>query len=418
MLLVDTSEKGSVCVDHKVLAFQSSVAAIKLLSKEDKEHVLFEFIRSLHPAIVILADSDMMWSVVSVYGRALAASSELSAFFSASETNRFTQRYFYRFIDILRYVYVHDQASREKLISRFVLADKYACMIKPLDSAAADDHCYRTSALEVIGGIDEPVRDDFPDLDISVIVTAHNETVVTGPTMIAANAAVATAIDDGYSVEKIVALDAATDATRCCFTNPTYSDWKVVELKERDVGRARNRIVRMCRGRYVAFIDADDLVSDNWLSSGAKVLDSASEAGDRVIVHPEVNWIFDGERYILPTIPQEWPIFSPALFYFVNYYDALSLAPREVHLSIPYVSRDIPNGLSYQDYQFAIETIEQGWKHRIASDTIIFKRRRDSSLVTESRERKSVIRRLEAMAIDKVLELGKDTSRSKRPEPR
>jgi len=60
------------------------------------------------------------------------------------------------------------------------------------------------------------------------------------------------------------------------------------------------------------------------------------------------------------------------------------------------------NGLSYQDSQFAIETLAAGWLHRTARETIIFKRRRDTSLVTESHNRKSVIRQIDPLAIDNI----------------
>ena len=54
----------------------------------------------------------------------------------------------------------------------------------------------------------------------------------------------------------------------------------------------------------------------------------------------------------------------------------------------------------------AIETLDAGWRHVIAPDTIIFKRRRDFSLVTESNNRKSIVRSVPAMAIDRVRQLG------------
>ncbi len=74
---------------------------------------------------------------------------------------------------------------------------------------------------------------------------------------------------------------------------------------------------------------------------------------------------------------------------------------------MPYIHRDIPNGLSYQDWQFAVETMAKGWKHVVVPDTIIFKRRRDFSLVTESNTRKSVLRFLPEMAIDRIRDLAR-----------
>ena len=149
------------------------------------------------------------------------------------------------------------------------------------------------------------------------------------------------------------------------------------------------------------------MFSENWLAEGIARLDEAEKAGERVIVHPELNIFFDGLNSVLVNIDQTSPLFTPHYFYFRNYYDSLCMAPREAYLEHAYVSRDIPNGLSFQDFQFSIETMGSGWEHVVAPDTIIFKRRRDVSLVTESSGRKSIVRALPEMAIDRIRDLGR-----------
>ncbi|MCW5726858.1 glycosyltransferase family 2 protein [Parvibaculum sp.] len=245
------------------------------------------------------------------------------------------------------------------------------------------------------------------DVDISVVVTAHNETIVAGPTVLSAEAACRVAEAGGFSVERLIALDAATDACREFFTQPAFDNWTKVSLDQRDLGRTRNAIMSTVKGRWIAFLDADDLFSENWLIEGARRLAGAEARGERIIVHPEFNWIFDRGHSIFVKPDQDDPIFTPYFFYRSNYYDSLCMAPKEAHLEIPYIHRDIPNGLSFQDWQWNIETMAAGWKHVTAHDTIIFKRRRDDSLVTESRNRQSIIRAIEPMAIDRVRDLGK-----------
>jgi Glycosyl transferase family 2 len=242
--------------------------------------------------------------------------------------------------------------------------------------------------------------------DLTVIVTAHDETSVCGPTMRAADLAIEAARERGFTVQSIIGLDAATDATSRYFHQPRFDHWERVVLNERDLGRARNALVPQCHGRNIAFLDADDLFSENWLAEGVAALDAAAERGQRAIAHPELNVIFDGTKTIYLNIDQSSPLFTPEYLYFRHYYDSLCMAPREAHLQIPYVTRDVPNGLSYQDFQFTIESLGAGWRHVVVSDTIIFKRRRDVSLVTESNIRKSLVRSLPAMAIDRIRDLG------------
>jgi glycosyltransferase involved in cell wall biosynthesis len=242
--------------------------------------------------------------------------------------------------------------------------------------------------------------------DLTVVVTAHDETAVAGPTMRAADLAVDAARARGFTVQAIIGLDAPTEATWTYFHQPHFDHWERRVLQERELGRVRNALVRECEGRYVAFLDADDLFSENWLAEGVAALDGARERGEHAIAHPELNVVFDAQKTVAVSIDQNSPLFTPHYLYFRHYYDSLCMAPREAHLEIPYVIRDVPNGLSYQDFQFTIEALGAGWRHLVVKDTIIFRRRRDVSLVTESTLRKSVVRRLPAMAIDRVRDLG------------
>jgi hypothetical protein len=241
--------------------------------------------------------------------------------------------------------------------------------------------------------------------DLTLIVTAHDETLVCGPTMESADVAVAAARAAGFTVQTIVALDRATAATTSYFNQPAFDHWERRSMDRGDLGRVRNALLPQASGRFIAFLDADDLFSENWLADGLVAMTAADARGERIIAHPEVNVIFDGGKYLWQNIGQDSPLFTPHFLYVRNNYDSLCLAPREAHLEVPYVTRDIPNGLSFQDWQFAVETMSRGWKHVVVRDTIIFKRRRDFSLVSESLDRKSIIRSLPEMAIDRIRSL-------------
>lgn len=243
--------------------------------------------------------------------------------------------------------------------------------------------------------------------DLTLIVTAHNETVVAGPTMRAADLAVRAARDRGYTVQPIIALDAATERTTAYFQQSRFDHWERRVMHEGDLGRVRNALVPETEGAFIAFLDADDIFSENWLAEGVATLKAGAERGERLIAHSELNVMFDRKQAVTRNIDQDSPLWTPYHFYLRNYWDSLCLSPREAHLEVPYVHRDIPRGLSFQDYQYSIETTARGWKHVVVKDTIIFKRRRDFSLVVESNNRRSVVRSLPAMAIDRVRSLGR-----------
>jgi glycosyltransferase involved in cell wall biosynthesis len=243
--------------------------------------------------------------------------------------------------------------------------------------------------------------------DLTLIVTAHDETVVAGPTMRSADIAVEAARDRGYTVQAIIALDAPTEATMAYFHQPRFDHWERRILHERDLGRVRNALLPETDGELIAFLDADDLFSENWLAEGIAAVRAGQDRGERLIAHPELNVLFDRNRAVSRNVDQDSPLFTPHYLYVRNYYDSLCLAPRDAHLTVPYAPRDIPNGLSFQDFQFSIETTSRGWKHVVVKDTIIFKRRRDFSLMVENMNRKTIVRSLPEMAIDRVRDLAR-----------
>lgn len=243
------------------------------------------------------------------------------------------------------------------------------------------------------------------DIDLTVVVTAHSETIVAGPAMRSAERAILHAEAAGFSVERLIGFDAPTNECRAYFSQSSFSIWKPMEFDFRDQGRTRNELAKLASGNWVAFLDADDLFSENWLTIGAKSLAEAKHRDQRVIVHPEIYWFFDAAQSALVSPGQGDPLFLMQYFYFANYYDALCLAPRDAYQDIPYADRDINGGFAYEDWQWNIETMWAGWQHIIAKNTIIFKRRRDNSQTIESSSRKASIRSVEGMAVGQSIPL-------------
>jgi glycosyltransferase involved in cell wall biosynthesis len=225
--------------------------------------------------------------------------------------------------------------------------------------------------------------------DITAILTAHREGALAGPSIRSLSDAVAAARAEGIDVEVGIALDAPDGTTRLMVADLPARGWWVEEYGFKDQGKARNAAVSRSRGRYVAFLDGDDLWSENWLVQAYAL---AETDPGRIIAHPEVDWFFENSDNLFFHLDQTDPLFDPAFLRFQNYWDAMCLAPVAAYREHPYVERDVKAGFAYEDWSWSIETYDAGYVHRVVEDTIHFKRRRKASQNIEASTNKVLTR--------------------------
>lgn len=224
--------------------------------------------------------------------------------------------------------------------------------------------------------------------DVAAIITGHAEGVMAGLSFHSLLDAAETARANGLEVEVLVMLDNPTDATRAAFEEADRHGATVAEVSYADQGKVRNSAVDLVTADYVAFLDGDDLWSENWLADAHRVC----AADPRAIAHPELNWFFGGQQnlYFLPD--QTDPAFDPALLRIANPWDALCLAPRRAYLEHPFSGRAVADGYAYEDWHWNLETFEAGFVHRVVPETIHFKRRREGSQYVQARARSVLTR--------------------------
>ena len=232
--------------------------------------------------------------------------------------------------------------------------------------------------------------------DVTAILTAHAEGVMAGLSFRSLLDAVAVARADGIDVEVLVVLDNPTDATRTAFSEAGEHGATVAEVSYADQGKVRNHAVGLTRAGHIAFLDGDDLWSENWLVDAYRMCvegdGGGGDDGDRVIGHPELNWFFENQQnlYFLPD--QTDPAFDPALLRIANPWDALCLAPRAAYVDHPFAARAVADGYAYEDWHWMLETYRDGYVHRVVPETIHFKRRREGSQYVQARARSVLTR--------------------------
>lgn len=212
--------------------------------------------------------------------------------------------------------------------------------------------------------------------DVSVILTAHREGVIAGATIRSALEAVEFAeVECGLQIEIIAILDKADELTTSVITEGLKGRAQVVKSNEGDPGQARNVGVQRASGRFVAFLDGDDLWSYNWLAEAW----TCAAAQPSAIFHSECNITFGNERNVWWHVDSEGPLFDEKYLEWGNYWDALSFANRDIYQRIPFCKNDLQAGFGHEDWHWNYVTYLAGIAHKPVPGTMHFKRRRSGS---------------------------------------
>jgi glycosyltransferase involved in cell wall biosynthesis len=219
--------------------------------------------------------------------------------------------------------------------------------------------------------------------DITAVITAHDEGELAARSWRSLLDAVEVARGEGRGVEVLVVLDHADEATAAVFAQAGEHGASVVELALADQGAVRNHAARLASGGHVAFLDADDLWTENWLADGYRL---CLQDPEHIVAHPEANWFFENDNNLFFLQDTTDPAFDPAYLRIANPWDALCLAPRAAYTDHPYPPREVLAGYAYEDWHWNLETYLGGFVHRVVPETIHFKRRRLRSRTLEATE--------------------------------
>ena len=103
-------------------------------------------------------------------------------------------------------------------------------------------------------------------VDVSVVITAHNEGILAHKTMLSVLRAVSQLEESNVSYEILVHIDNGTPDTKRYFERYKKEDKVSILYNEfGDLSKSRNFTIQQAKGEYIALADADDLYSENWL---------------------------------------------------------------------------------------------------------------------------------------------------------
>jgi len=145
---------------------------------------------------------------------------------------------------------------------------------------------------------------------------------------------------------------------------------RILPIDVRDLGAARNAAVRSLKTEWIAFLDADDLWGESWLTRAHQAATATEDPSALDVWHPQVNVMFGASQSLLHHIDSSDPSFSSARLRLHNAWTALSFV-RRVHLKeTPYPQNRIDEGFGYEDWSWNIEVLRRGGRHRVVGDTV------------------------------------------------
>jgi glycosyltransferase involved in cell wall biosynthesis len=218
-------------------------------------------------------------------------------------------------------------------------------------------------------------------IDVTAVLNVHDEAILTGPSVLSFEASIGRARSAGLEVESIVVLDKPTPETVLQFENAEVRGHRVVMSEAGNLALARNVAVEHARGRFVGFLDADDLWSENWLLEAFKLC----RRDDATAAHSEFNVFFGkSSATIVCHVDSKGAAFDHDVLRVANYWDSLVFTSRDTLREYPYAPIDFAEGYGYEDWHWNCLTFAAGVHHRPVPGTVHFKRRRERSLTTES----------------------------------
>jgi glycosyltransferase involved in cell wall biosynthesis len=219
--------------------------------------------------------------------------------------------------------------------------------------------------------------------DITAVINGHNEGLLAPSSLRSMVSSAKTAGQNGITVEFLAILDKPDRLTLEVFEEfaQAIPQFRVVTVELGDLGYARNTGAQMAGGEWTAFLDADDIWSDNWLT----VAYQAAEADKREVVwHPEVNVYFGVSPHIFVHADMDDPNFNLATLAYTNPWTSLSFVSTDFVRRVPYTGTHLREYIGYEDWSWNVDAIGQGAIHKTARGSAHAIRTKHTSLVKQT----------------------------------
>jgi glycosyltransferase involved in cell wall biosynthesis len=214
-------------------------------------------------------------------------------------------------------------------------------------------------------------------IDLSIIITVHAEGILLHKTLASVRRALNPLHAAGAQTEIIIHVDNATPETQTYLRahKANLEGTHVYHNTFGDLGSSRNFAVSKAVGRYVTFIDADDLMSEKWLVRAYKFLEKHPRG--EYVAHTESTVEFGSADSVVIKHGEINQATDTLLLVFSNRWNSIIMAPRELLNEEKYVANS--PGYGYEDWQLNTRFVLRGIHNVLIPETAIFVRRKDAN---------------------------------------
>ena len=220
-------------------------------------------------------------------------------------------------------------------------------------------------------------------VDVTAVVTVHREGLLLKPTLDSLAQSVESAKRAGITTEILIVMDRPDPLTADMVERYKRRnvDARVFTSNTGDVGMSRNFAAGNAAGKYVAFLDGDDLWGKSWLSKAFRTMEVEKR---EVILHPEINVYFGRDPHVFVHIDMEDPKFDIAGLALTNYWTSLCFTKRDFLLHNPYPASNLGEQIGFEDWSWNLASIAGGALHKVVPGTGHAIRMKHASLLRQT----------------------------------
>lgn len=243
-------------------------------------------------------------------------------------------------------------------------------------------------------------------LDVSIILTFHNEGVAVHKTFLALKKMLKKLDENKVKYEIIAHIDNGDDAIKTCIgLEGKELKLEVFENNFGEPSQSRNYAINKAKGKYVCLMDGDDLFSENWLVDAYRIQEKSK---DDIILHPECNLTFGIDEQ-----PRLWRMKNS----FDYDTDILILLGRNRWCSGTFLKRGVAKKYPYkkavgcygfEDWHYNCETRAHGIKHDVVPGSVLFYRVRNGSTYSKHTGENTTIAYTSAFDLENMQKIYKE----------